>query len=157
APVDPRREDLDRHGLGAAGLGQVAIAHAVRHLGESTREDVEVADHAALVETLPLGHHLDAVVVWVPLVLRRRLVGHPMERAERRRGADLEHQNLNATCMMLSWPRSSAAYASPARSTGRSCVASSFTGSSVIRRMAARRRRATSHRPASRAGIVETW
>ena len=59
--------------------------------------------------------------------------------------------------MTLSSLRSSAVYASAACSNGTSCVASSFTGSSVIRRIAACRRRAMSHRPASRAGIVETW
>src|SRR5262245_35649434 len=157
ALVDPRRQDLDRHRLGATDVPQVLVPQDVRGLGDHLRQHVEVHDHAALVEAFALRDHLDAVVVRVALVLRRGLVGHPVERAERRHGADLVHQYLSATCIRPSSPRSSASYASPARSNATSWVASSLSGSSVIRRSAARRRRSTVHRPASRAGIVETW
>src|SRR6185436_16174962 len=154
--VDPRGEDLDRHDLGPADLGKVVVASVSGHLGERAREDVEVAHHASLVQPFPLGHDLDAVVVRVPLVLRRGSIGHRVERPEGRRGADLEHQYLRATCIMPSSSRSRAAYASAAPSNANSVVASSLSGSSVIRRPAARRRLGTSHRSACRDGIVET-
>src|SRR4029453_16333495 len=107
--VDPRREDIDRHDLGPADLRETAVASVSGHVGERAREDVEVADHATLVQPFPLGDDLDPVVVRVPLALGRRSIGHRVERPEGRRGADLEHQYLRATCIVPSSPRSSAA------------------------------------------------
>ena len=107
--MDPCGEDLDGHLFGRAHRFEVSVTSTVRDVGQARRDDIEVADHAALVQLVPLGDDLDPVVVWMTFVLRRRLRRHAVERDEPGRRADLEHQYLSATCIKPASPRSSAA------------------------------------------------
>ncbi len=75
--VRPPGEDLHGHRLGVVRPDhvEVLVAHDVVDALEGGVEDVEVADHAPVVELLPLDDHVEPVVVLVELpfrALRRR-------------------------------------------------------------------------------------
>ena len=90
APVGPAGQDLDgdRLGLGRADLLQVPALDPGRHRGEGVPEQVQVADHAVLVQLAPGHDHVEAVVVGVQLALGAGH-GHLVQGPDGDAGADL--------------------------------------------------------------------
>src|SRR5690606_14831980 len=160
--VQPLGEHLDGHGLGRGrpdGL-EVAVAQAVGDLGERLVEQVEVADHAPVVEVGAADDDLQPVVVGVELALGPLHARHHVQRPHLDRRPDLvhgAHVYHSAACTRPDAPASTAANARGASAKGKSWVASGVRGSSSSSVRATARRRARVQRPDSAAGIVDTW
>ena len=67
--MHPAGEHLDRHGLGVDDRLQVGAVHRAGGLPQRLVQQVEVDDHAPLVEVVPADDDVEPVVVRVPLAL----------------------------------------------------------------------------------------
>ena len=165
--VEPAGEDLDGHRLGVRRPDrlEVSVPQPVRHPGEGGVEDVEVAHHAPLAEAGPAHDDLQPVVVGVELALGALGARHDVQCPHLHRGADLVPADLvhgghvyhSAACRRPTAPSSTAAKAAAASLNANAWVASRSSRSSANRSRATARRRATVQRPASAAGMVDTW
>jgi hypothetical protein len=90
--VEPAGEDLhrDRFRLGRSDQVKVLALERADGITERGLDDVEVADHPALVEGCSLDDDVDTVVVRVEISFRRREPRDAVKRPQRRRRADLE-------------------------------------------------------------------